>query len=263
LNELRECVALETLLISATRNCALTTSDSWKNDNEQVFNEVVRWLQRCISLKRLHLEYFPGSPLLIMEVLSGARFRLKSLTVSWRKSSQPELYASLAHQPDLQEVIIRSHPPLDNLLANDASCAALVGAIRKWSNLHELDIDEPLTLGTIEQICKTGRVLEHFCFTSPKIDDSFLQPLATLPQLKRLLIRGPSVLTPEGLLQFAQRLDEQPHGSHKRLFITLEQQLHKFSEQAKKEVSKAFKDRFRGYFEEFQNVLERWQSLHR
>lgn len=216
----------------------------WETECEEVFLQVKQWLQKCISLRELKL-CIPGLTTLLAEVLKTPTVRLKSLSAILSEPSS-SFYASLAHQRQLRKLHIMCQDW--NRTIDENRHARLSDVISSCHELREFGTDELLTDQDIEHISNSLPFLEIIHLLNG-IDDDLLVPLSRLSRLKSLNVHGLSCISADALLEFLERMEADPAGSHEGMDIIISGQLLKWSDEEKMRVTRMIRNRFKGEFE--------------
>ncbi|KAL2017145.1 hypothetical protein VTK56DRAFT_2567 [Thermocarpiscus australiensis] len=246
LNELSDCLALTSLTLEVASN---TQRYPWGTECKQVFQEVVQWLQKCVSLKEIDFMFVPGAATILAELLKTPAIRLASLSI---RAIDIDLafYESLAHQKQLRHLVVKI-VDYDILEASEPRHVLFADAICNCPELRELDTNELFTLEDLERISSALPELEDIVLNGDLIDDDFLIPLRRLPKLRSVNVFGPSSISTGGLLSFLDDIERDPEGAHEGLMFYIANQNwdSKFSEEEELTMGRVFSERFRGRFD--------------
>lgn len=246
LNELQHCLSLESLRLEGAPSARRYL---WEAECKQAFQEVVQWLQKCTALRELEFTVVPTATTILAEVLKSPVVRLTSLSLLTFDLDK-EFCLSLLKQQDLRHLAVKIRDE-DLLEADDERHTMLANAVACCHELRELDTNELFSLEEIEHICASLPWLEEIVLNGDLIDNEFLTPLSRLSKLKSLNIFGPSVISPDVVLEFLEKLAADPKGKHDGLQVWISNQNYdsKFTDEEEAKVTSALWDLFRGRFD--------------
>jgi hypothetical protein len=245
LHELQHCLSLETLKLEVAWSAQRY---DWEANSKQCFQEVIQWLTKCAGIKDLDFREIPASTKILAEVLKSPNIRLLNLSLKTLDFDK-EFCASLPKQTELRDLTIRLDEEL--LEPSEERRTTLADAIACCHELRELDTNELFTFEDIQQMCFSLPLLERIAMYGDLIDDVFLAPIAKLSKLKSLNIYGPSIISPDALLDFLDRIGADPDGEHEGLQVYIANQNYdfKFTDQEEVRLGTEFYNRFKGRFD--------------
>jgi hypothetical protein len=246
LNELRHCLSLKSLRLEGAFSAR---SYPWQTECEQVYGEVIQWLQKCASLQELEFVGVPASTSVLTEVLKSPTIHITSLSLM-TATVDGEFYMSLRKQQQLRHLVVKIIDD-DVLEAGDERHMVLAEAISFCEELRELDINELLSFDAVDYICGSLPSLETLALDGDLINDMFLIPISRLPKLKSLNILGASIISPDALLEFLNKLAGEPGSEHEELqvYISNQNSDFKFTDEEEVKVATALWSQFRGRFD--------------
>ncbi|KAI1410551.1 hypothetical protein F5Y13DRAFT_202031 [Hypoxylon sp. FL1857] len=215
LNSLADCTALERLVIENDRFSKVDL----KVYNKETLKEIIAWITKCHSLKRLSFRHVINALPIIEEVLKSPNIRLSRLfVVDFGSEDDADDYtedstawATLGSQDQLESLTLGLRSGLiDDLRIHEIP--TLVDSICQLKNLTTLNLTQAhITRVEVNRFALALPRLCEFSFSGEMVDDSILEPLSALPQLTMLSITNPSNFTPDGLVQFSKKLDTPDH----------------------------------------------------
>jgi hypothetical protein len=246
LNELQHCLSLKSLRLEGASSAR---SYLWDTESQQVYEEVIGWLQKCASLQELEFVSVPASTSILTEVLKSPAIHITSLSLL-TATVDGEFYMSLRKQQQLRHLVVKIIDD-DVLEAGDERHMVLAEAISSCEELRELDINELLSFDAVDYICGSLPSLETLALDGDLIDDMFLTPISRLPKLKSLNILGASIISPDALLGFLDKISGEPGGEHEelQLYISNQNSDFKFTDEEEVRVATVLRNRFRGRFD--------------
>ncbi|KAK4146153.1 uncharacterized protein C8A04DRAFT_9985 [Dichotomopilus funicola] len=188
LYELQDCRKLEIFRLEGAMN---TKQYRWAEAGNPVFQDVVRWLQKCTALWYIELMAVPSGHTLCAQILEGANIRPMTLVLKCFDVG-PDLSASLTGQTNLRRLTIEIRDE-DVLEADDGRRTLMANAISTCRKLRELDTNELFTLEEVDQICGSLPHLEEIVLNGECINDAYLGSLSKLRRLRSLNIFAPTL----------------------------------------------------------------------
>ena len=239
---LQPCTLLESLTLTDLR-----PPHDLKNTQNDVFTDMVAWLQQCSSLVNIALTNFVSAPALLTPMLDKYPSQLDHLEVN---ASENSLYMVKDHQ-DFHHAIGRQEKLTSLMLMADADgtfgddvqsfCDCLC-RLRSLKRLNLTRIAEYFSDVHMNRLSESLLELEELFVDGYGITDSSLTKLSDLPYLKSLTFSGLSVFTMQGLLDFVNRLGQGNQG----FTLSIEGAL---TEQAQDIVREAIAVKVNGRFE--------------
>lgn len=247
LNQLQRCLSLESLKLESAWGARRYP---WQIECKEVFEEVKQWLQKCTRLQELVLNVIPASTTILAEVLRSPDIRLVGLNIK-TPDLDKEFCASLPKQQKQLQYLAVKIPDEELLEASDERHVMLANAIACCHELRELETNELFTYEEVENICDSLPLLEHIDLNGDLIDDVFLGPMMRLSKLKSLTIYGPSVFSPDVLLDFIDHFGADPNGEHEglQIYVTSQNYDRKFTPEQEARIATALFEQFRGRFD--------------
>jgi hypothetical protein len=247
LNQLQPCLSLESLKLESAWSAR---HYPWQTECKEVFQDVKQWLQKCSHLEELAFTEIPASTTILAEVLRSPDIHLVGLNIKTADLDK-DFCASLPKQQQQLRYLAVKIPDEELLEASDERHVMLANAIACCHELRELDTNELFTYEEVENICDSLPLLDDIVLNGDLIDDVFLGPLMRLSKLKALSIYGPSVFSPDVLLDFIDHFGADPNGEHEGLqvYITSQNYDKKFTPEQEARIATALWDQFRGRFD--------------
>ncbi|GAB1320381.1 hypothetical protein MFIFM68171_10591 [Madurella fahalii] len=246
LNELGDCLALESLTLEAASSAQLYP---WATECKGVFGEVIQWLQKCSSLRALEFMHVPSSTTILAHVLKEPSIRLTTLSLE-AVDVDNEFYSSLTRQSQLRHLLVKI---LDDDLLEDSDQRHLLfaDAVCYCHQLRDLDTNELFTVEDLDNISTAVPTLEEIVLNGDSIDDEFLIPLSRLSRLNSLNIFNPSNISAGALLRFLDEIGQDPAGRHEGLqvYIANQNAEFRFSDEEEAMVASTLSACFKGRFE--------------
>lgn len=184
------------------------------------FKDTAAWVNSCSSLTDLKLRVADNA-----DFFAAASPTTSLLSLKLRLDDDPEgpqFWTTLAQQTALRILEIRfNRDDDDDEFITLARHALMVEALSDLSNLRHLILDEPMTEADFA-VAKCDD-LEIVYLHAVRMDDSYLQTIASLPRLKRLVFSSPTTFTYDQLVEFVVLLREQPGADHKGFYLGLDQ----------------------------------------
>lgn len=204
LNNLKGCTALRNLSLDD-----LGGSISLEARHNDVFLEVTSWLTSCTALKQISLQRFLDGPTLLSAILRSSSIHLEKLSITGYVAATPSaraFHTALASHPSLISLSIKADSedttPADRLALVDSICA--LPALRE---LELKDISDDFADAHIISLAQHLPNLEYLWVSGEAITDAVLTPLATLRNLRSLMMYALTRFTFEALLQFVDALE--------------------------------------------------------
>lgn len=246
LNELQDCHRLEIFRLEGAVN---TKQYRWAEAGKPVFQDVVRWLQKCTALWNIELTAVPSGHTLCAQILEGPDIRPTAVALR-SFDLGPDFSASLTGQTNLRQLTLEIRDE-DVLETDDGRHALLANAISTCRKLRELDTNEFFTLEEVDQICGSLPQLEEIVLNGECITDAYLGSLSKLRRLKSLNIFGPSAINAGPLLEMLSGFAADPGGAHEGLQVWISNQAHniRMTKEEKDAVTSILWSRFKGRFD--------------
>ncbi|KAI9846760.1 MAG: hypothetical protein M1837_003609 [Sclerophora amabilis] len=198
---IKDCTSLEILYLEDFNG----TQDLETRQND-VFLELVAWLQRCRKLQSITLRNFLSAAAILTPVLLDTNIHLQKIDVQRYKVPSDQLFHhALSHQQSLESVDLRADG--DELLSEDLD--VLIDALSKIPNLRDLqliDISDSFRDEHISRLARNSPNLENLWTGGFLISDSVWQDLGKLHHLKSLYFSAVTKFTLDGLLEFVSML---------------------------------------------------------
>ncbi|KAI2468599.1 hypothetical protein F4781DRAFT_397782 [Annulohypoxylon bovei var. microspora] len=207
LDQLSSCTALETLVIENSNFFNNADLEDFGND---VLKGVIAWISNCKSLRDLSLRIL-NALAIVKGVLMSPDIHLTSLSVVDFQSLPDEVddvaWAALGSQDLLESFTLGLlDGDISGLVINSKS--TLVDSICRLKNLASLNLMlSYVTSSVVRRFATSLPKLFEFSFSGDMMNDSILDPLSKLYQLKILSINALSAFSFDKLYEFAVELN--------------------------------------------------------
>jgi len=202
---LKGLTALETLtLIDERRTIDL---EAERND---VFLDLIEWLKSCKNLRNLRLALYNCGAAVATPIVLQNDIRLRFLEVSsYASKDHHSFHLSLAHQRQLENLSLDSEPmeSFDEIQTLVSSLCEL----RQLRVLRLLGVSNQFPHQSVKLLSDNLQMLEEFYVGAVYLDDSSLEIVSQLPNLKVMAFFGITFFTFHGLLEFAKQLGDRNH----------------------------------------------------
>ena len=202
---LKGLTALETLALSDDRK----TVDLEAEQND-VFLELIEWLKSCKNLRTLRLGLYNCGAAVATPVLVQDDIRLRHLEVlDYATRDHRSFHLSLSNQRQLEHLILDSDviESFDEIQALLASLCQL----RQLRVLRLIGVSSLFGEDDIKVLSDNLQMLEEFYTAGLFLDDTALESVSQLRNLKVMTFLGTTRFTFQGLFEFAKLLREPGH----------------------------------------------------
>ncbi|MCJ1477005.1 hypothetical protein MMC13_005676 [Lambiella insularis] len=239
LSTLKGCTALRSLFLTEA-----TPSTDLERTQNDVFLEVISWLQECRDLQVIIFEKFLSAPAILTPLLLESSIHLEKLEVSnYVASGAKDFHQALAHQQSLRSILLKGD-------GEDCDVDALVSALSKLVHLVELELTNVSDYFRDEHICMLARSLpelESLWVSGWGISDAIWPYLSELHSLRRLDLTAWSSFTEIGLLDYISSLG--PGNWGLSLSVMMADPDSALTEEAQNLVHKALASKVEGRFD--------------
>lgn len=182
-----------------------------EHTQNDVFVEVVSWLQQCTRLKDVGLINFASAPALLTPVLEESGIQLDALQINATENSMyavkdhQNFHRAIGKQKSLTSLVLKADA--DATFGDDVQI--LCSCICALTDLRELKltrITEYFTDAHINMVAQTLLKLEDLLVDGYGVTDGCLGSLSNLGNLKSVTFSGLTSFTAVGLLDFVDRL---------------------------------------------------------
>lgn len=204
---LQGCTALRTLAISSDR-----VSVDLKATQNDVYLEIVEWLNGCHLLKDVSFQNIASAPDLTIPILLNKDVVLEELDINATKEDalyvvkdHHDFHRALSEQPTIHRLHLHADP--DPMSRDDIEI--LMNALCSLKGLRELRLTRISDYFTDEHIILLAKHLpdlEEFTVGGYGISDAALSELGNLKMLKALTFGGVTTFTPDRLMDFIDQL---------------------------------------------------------
>ena len=202
LNILKGCTNLTSLSLAESPG-SITDLEHRHND---VFLEVVVWLQECTNLKSVQLSHFYSGPALLTPVLLEKTIHLRELELDgYSMTPAKTFHRALAHQTSLRSLCLKG----EGDETGPEGYNILVDSLCQLVNLTDLRLKEIADYFNDEHICKLARSLpklEVLVTGGWNITDAVLRELPVLSSLKMLQFNAITKFTAQAIMEFVLSL---------------------------------------------------------
>ena len=203
LHHLKDCTNLVALAL-AEHGVAATDLENRHND---VFLEVIDWLQSCTSLRTITFTKFLSAPAIMTPILFAHKIHLTKLELEgYAMRDTRAFHQALGHQTSLQSLWLKGES--EEPSASDG-ISILVDSLCKLTSLTDLRLRDISDSFRDEHICAIARSLsklEEWWTSGWGITDHIWEDISTLRNLRRLELNAMTMFTANGLLDFVLRL---------------------------------------------------------
>jgi hypothetical protein len=198
---LKGCTALEVLRLTD-----ISTGIDLESTQHDVFLEMIAWLVECKNLHTVGLHNFTSGAALITPLLIDEGIHLQILDVSnYATKDQTDFHKALRHQPNLQSLILETEPIGDrdglDLLAESLCQLKQLRLLRLIGGISAM-----FNYDHISSISENLELLEDLYVAGLGLGNGSLERIASLKNLKSLVLAGITNFTLEGLLDFIAKL---------------------------------------------------------
>lgn len=204
---LEPCHALESLMLTDLR-----PPHDLKATQNDVFMEMIKWLQQCSNLHDVTLVDLISAPALLAPVLESSSIRLTHLQINANSESalynlkdHHDFHRALSRQTDLTSLLLKADA--DGVFFDDN--ATLCDCLCQLKSLKRLSLTRVTEMFTDGHICILAAQLlqlEELLVDGYGITDASLDKMTNLGNLKSLTFSGLTSFTADGLLDFVDRL---------------------------------------------------------
>ncbi|KAI5356943.1 putative leucine-rich repeat domain superfamily [Septoria linicola] len=187
-----------------------------KATQNDIYLEIIEWLQKCISLREISFMNFTSAPDLLLPVLLNKDVRLQKLQINandtnandtgmYVVNNHREFHQALTQQPDLTRLLLRADP--DPATRDDID--TLIDSFVSLKALRELGlwrISDYFTDAHIGMLAQQLPKLEELYVGGYGISDSCFNDLAQLKNLRVLTLSGVTTFTEKGIMDFVNQL---------------------------------------------------------
>ena len=206
LGHLQPCTSIETLKLTDLR-----PPHDLKATQNDVFLEIVSWLQQCSRLRDIGLIDFLSAPAILTPVLEKSNLRLEALQVNAKENSMyaakdnQDFHRAISNQTSLTSLLLTADA--DGCFGDDMQI--LCDCVCALKNLRELKltrITEYFSDSHVNRIAEELFGLEDLFIDGYGISDNCLGKLTNLGNLKTVTFSGLTSFTADGLLEFINNL---------------------------------------------------------
>ncbi|ORY10412.1 hypothetical protein BCR34DRAFT_350596 [Clohesyomyces aquaticus] len=202
LSLLRSCTALEAVRLEDSDG--LTNLEKTQND---VFLEIVDWLRKCESLRRLSFSGFQSAASIVGRVMLEDKIKLRKLEIDSYLLKEHQLFHQALVNQRASLRFLSLSGDADGMFRDDVdilvdSLKQLAGLrVLKLLDFHEIFSDDHLIF-----IIDSLSLLEDIYVTGVEIKDGVLESAGRLENLRNVAFAGISKFTTDGLLEFISLL---------------------------------------------------------
>lgn len=201
LSMLKGCTSLTTLVLTEA-----TGTTGLENSQNDVFLEVIAWLQECKGLDSVTFRKFPSAPAIMTPLLLENDIHLTKLEVEgYSMKDSRDFHQALAHQESLERVWLKGDG--EEVVRDDLD--VLVDALSKLRHLKDLrlrDVSDYFRDEHIRQLARSLPELEEFFTSGYGITDTIWNDVASLKFLRKLDLNAMTSFTLDGILEFISKL---------------------------------------------------------
>lgn len=197
---LKGCISLKALHLEDLFG---TDLEGTHND---IFLEVIAWLQECKRLQEISLKRFANTPAILTPLLLDNQIRLLKLAVEgYVMRDSRDFHQALAHQETLESLWLGGDG--EGVVRDDIDI--FVDSLSKLIHLRELslrDVSDYFSDEHIRQLARNLPALEGLWTSGLGITDAIWKDMSRLRQLKRLDFAAMTSFSADGILQFISDL---------------------------------------------------------
>jgi len=202
---LKGLTALETLTLTDDRK--IVDLEAEQND---VFLDLIEWLKSCKKLRNLRLGLYNCGAAVATPIVLQNDIRLRYLEVSdYAGKDHNSFHLSLAHQRQLEHLILESDP-IDSFDEIQTLISSLC-ELRQLRVLRLIGVSNLFPEEAVKLLSDNLQMLEEFYIAGLSLDDTALESVSQLRNLKVMTFFGITKFTFHGLLDFAELLGDRNH----------------------------------------------------
>lgn len=209
--------------------------------HNHAFLETVAWLKECKKLQALAFTNFSGAIALTAPILLENSIHLTSLVYEGLGLlSSKKLLRALANQTSLQSLSLET-----TVKGSPRRAEILVTSLSKLVNLKDLRVNEEFSIFTDLQIMRLARSLpklEVWSTSGDALTDDIWSAVACLRSLRRLVFYSVTHFTPDGILNFVEKLGP----GNKGLVLDVGSSEFNFSRKKQKLIQEKFTEKIGG-----------------
>jgi len=207
LSLLQSCDSLETLDLHDGEG--LINLEATEND---VFLEVIAWLERCKRLRELLFTDFVSAPEILTPVCLRNGIRLRKLLVSgYSLIGNQNFHKSISHQTTLESLELRADP--EGAFRDDIdTLVSSVCQLTKLTYLNLCSTADYFSTSEIQRLASHLSNLEDFSFSGYEVTDEVWHAMSGLHHLRALYIHAVTSFSFDGLLSYISSLQETNQG---------------------------------------------------
>lgn len=202
LHLLKGCINLTTLSL-AESTASATDLEQRHND---VFLEVVAWLQACTKLRTVQLSNFFSGPAILEPLLLEKNIHIQELELDgYVMTPAKSFHRALAHHTSLQSLCLKG----EGEEPGQEGYEVLVESICYLENLTDLRLKDIADFFNDEHVCRIARnlpKLEVLVIGGWGITDKVFEDLRLLESLKMLQFNAITRFTTQGIMELALAL---------------------------------------------------------
>ena len=207
LGTLQPCTSLESLTLTDLRS-----PHDLKATQNDVFENMVTWLQQCTKLRDLALNDFVSAPDLLTPMLEKQDIQLHHLQINALRDNglyvlkeNQAFHQAISRQTSLVSLLLKADA--DGSFGDDVEllCNCLC-AMKSLKRLNLTRTTEYFTDLHVSMLSEHLTNLEELRVDGYGITDASLKRLSSLPHLTSLEFGGVTTFTTNGLLDFVERL---------------------------------------------------------
>lgn len=206
LAHLEPCTSLETLTLTDMR-----PPHDLKKYHNDVFLQMIAWLEQCSKLRDLALINFVSAPALLAPILDKSGIRLEALRIHATDSSMyplkdnQDFHRAMSRQSSLRSLVLKADADGTHYVDAWDFCDSL-SLLKDLTELKLTRISEMFTDVHVKLLCEQLVKLEDLSFDGHDITDKSLKMLPNLGNLKSVTFSGLTSFTVNGLLDFINTL---------------------------------------------------------
>lgn len=243
LHLLKDCTNLTSLSLAEGPS---STTDL-ENRHNDVFLEVVNWLQNCTKLKSIQLSRFFSAPALLTPILLEKSIHLEELELNdYLMRSSTTFHRALAQHKSLRSLYLKGEAEE----GMPDGCMILVNSLSELENLTDLrlrDIAENFNDGHIRILATHLPKLEAFVTGGWSITDVVLKSLCQLRSLKMLQFNAFTKFTAQAIMEFVLALG--PGNMGFSLSVLMSEMDNDLSAQERNLITETLASQVKGRFE--------------
>lgn len=225
LGRLQSCTSIEALRLTDLR----PPHDLPSTQND-VFTDVVAWLKQCSNLREINLTDFVSAPDILTPVLNQDTLLLEELQINakdnmmYMMKDHPEFHQALGKQYRLQSLLLKADPESSSDEELELFCTSLC-SLRDLRYLELKGISENFQDTHVSLLAECLLKLEELTVVGSYLEDSSLEKLSNLGNLRSVTFMGPSMFTANGLLDFIDKLGPGNQGLTIGIYMALPERL--------------------------------------